>query len=140
MFDIQTDAITFDLYYGGKSAVESLEDGDENKQKDTKKFKVDETTPCFRDIYISHVICRRARRAAYFNGLPEMPVANVTITDLEVNNAKEGIVVNNTKGVTLSNISVSAEGHTFTARNSADITVNGKAYGKVGGDAMTLDF
>ena len=69
-----------------------------------------------------------------------MPVANVTITDLEVNNAKEGIVVNNTKGVTLSNISVSAEGHTFTARNSADITVNGKAYGKVGGDAMTLDF
>ena len=140
MFDIQTDAITFDLYYGGKSAVESLEDGDENKQKDTKKFKVDETTPCFRDINISHVICRRARRAAYFNGLPEMPVANITITDLEVNNAKEGIVVNNTKGVTLNNISVSAEGHTFTARNSADITVNGKAYGKVGGDAMTLDF
>ena len=140
MFDIQTDAITFDLYYGGKSAVESLEDGDEAKKKDAVKFAVDETTPCFRDINISHVVCRRARRAAYFNGLPEMPVANIVIRDLEVNNAKEGIVVNNTAGVTLDNISVSAEGHTLTARNSADITVNGKAYDKVGADGLTLDF
>ncbi len=33
MFDIQTDVITFDLYYGGKSAVEVLNDGDEAKSQ-----------------------------------------------------------------------------------------------------------
>ncbi len=140
MFDIQTDAITFDLYYGGKSTVESLEDGDEKQQQNVPAFKVDETTPCFRDIDIEHVICRRARRAAYFNGLPEMPVTNITIKDLEVNNAQEGIVVNNTSGVTLDNISVSADTHTFSAKNSVDITVNGKKYDRVGADGMTLDF
>ena len=140
MFDIQTDAITFDLYYGGKSAVEALEDGDEQKQQQQAARKVDETTPCFRDIYINHVICRRARRAAYFNGLPEMPVKNVHITDLEVNNAKEGIIVNNTDGVKLDNISVSAESHTFSAKNSTNATVNGKTYDKIDAEGLTLDF
>ena len=101
---------------------------------------MDETTPCFRDIFINHVICRRARRAAYFNGLPEMPVKNVQITDLEVNNAKEGIVINNTDGVTLNNISVSAEKHTFSARNSTNATVNGKVYKQIDSKGLTLDF
>ena len=110
------------------------------KRQNVPAFKVDETTPCFRDIDIEHVICRRARRAAYFNGLPEMPVTNITIKDLEVNNAQEGIVVNNTSGVTLDNISVSADTHTFSAKNSVDITVNGKKYDRVGADGMTLDF
>ena len=140
MFDIQTDAITFDLYYGGKSAVEALEDGDEQKQQQQAARKVDETTPCFRDIYINHVICRRARRAAYFNGLPEMPVKNVQITDLEVNNAKEGIIVNNTDGVKLDNISVSAESHTFSAKNSTNAIVNGKTHDKIDAEGLTLDF
>ena len=139
MFDIQTDAITFDLYYGGKSAVEALEDGDERKES-TPEYKADETTPCFRDIFINHVICRRARRAAFFNGLPEMPVKNVQITDLEVNNAKEGLVINNTDGVQLNNISVSASGHTFTATNSVNATVNGKTYKKIDSKGVTLDF
>ena len=139
MFDIQTDAITFDLYYGGKSAVEALEDGDENKEN-TPRYKADETTPCFRDIFINHVICRRARRAAFFNGLPETQVKNVQITDLEVNNAKEGIVINNTDGVQLNNIRVSASGHTFTATNSVNATVNGKTYKKIDSKGVTLDF
>ena len=100
---------------------------------------MDETTPCFRDIYINHVICRTARRAAYFNGLPEMPVKNVQITDLEVNNAKEGIVINNTDGVKLENINVSAEKHEFSAKNSVNATVNGKTYDKIDAKGITLD-
>mgnify|MGYP000252491665 FL=1 len=139
MFDIQTDAITFDLYYGGKSAVEALADGDEAKQQNVRKIKVDETTPCFHDININHVICRTARRAAYFNGLPEMPVKNITITDLEVNNAKEGIVINNTDGVKLQDINVKSKGKTFSARNSANVIVNGKEYKKIDNKGITLD-
>lgn len=139
MFDIQTDVITFDLYYGGKSAVEALADGDEKKQQAVPVFKVDETTPCFRNIDIQHVVCRTARRAAYFNGLPEMPVTNINIRDLEVNNVKEGIVVNHTKGVTLNDIHVQTTGHIFKASNSSDITVNGKGYKKLPKEGLSLD-
>lgn len=140
MFDIQTDAITFDLYYGGKSAVEVLADGDEKKSEEVETFKVDETTPSFRNIDIQHVICRGARRAAYFNGLPEMPVSNVLIKDMEINNAQEGIVINRTDGVTLDDIKVSAKTHTLNAKNSTNLLVNGKKYKKVEKDAITLDF
>lgn len=140
MFDIQTDAITFDLYYGGKSAVEALEDGDEARQQKVEEFKVDETTPCFRNIDIKHVICRGARRAAYFNGLPEMPVSNVLIKDMEINNAQEGIVINRTDGVTLENIKISAKTHTFSGKNSKKLTVNGKTYSKIDEKGISLDF
>ena len=140
MFDIQTDVITFDLYYGGKSAVEVLNDGDEAKSQKVQKFKVDETTPCFRNIDINHVICRTARRAAYFNGLPEMPVSNIHIKDMEVNNAEYGIVINRTDGVKLENIKVSAKNHTFDAKNSKNVTVNDKTYKKIDEKGITLDF
>ena len=140
MFDIQTDVITFDLYYGGKSAVEVLNDGDEAKSQKVQKFKVDETTPCFRNIDINHVICRTARRAAYFNGLPEMPVSNIHIRDMEVNNAEYGIVINRTDGVKLENIKISAKNHTFDAKNSKNVTVNDKTYKKIDEKGITLDF
>lgn len=140
MFDIQTDVVTFDLYYGGKSAVEVLNDGDQKKQQQVDMKKVDETTPAFRNIDIRHVICRGARRAAYFNGLPEMPVQNINISDMEVNNAQQGIVINRTDGVKLDNIKVSAKTHTFDAKNSKNVTVNGKTYKKIDDKGMTLDF
>lgn len=140
MFDIQTDVITFDLYYGGKSAVEVLNDGDQKKQQVVDMKKVDETTPAFRNIDINHVICRGARRAAYFNGLPEMPVQNISIRDLEVNNAQQGIVINRTDGVKLENIKVSAKTHTFDAKNSKNVSVNGKTYKKIDANGITLDF
>lgn len=137
MFDIQTDAITFDLYYGGKSVSEVLADGDQKKQQEVDLQPVDETTPVFRNIDIQHVICRGARRAAYFNGLPEMPVENVLIKDVEINNAEQGIVINRTKGVTLENINVKANTHMLDAKNSTNLTVNGKKYKKV--EAVTVD-
>ena len=139
MFDIQTDAITFDLYYGGKSAVEVLADGDDAKNRVVDMRKVDETTPAFRDIDIRHVVCRGARRAAYFNGLPEMPVENVLIKDVEINNVDDGIVVNRTKNVRLDNIRVSAKTHTLDAKNSTGLVVNGKKYKDVDAKGIALD-
>ena len=55
-------------------------------------------------------------------------------------NAKEDIVINNTDGVQLNNIRVSASGHTFTATNSVNATVNGKTYKKIDSKGVTLDF
>ena len=82
MFDIQADAITFDLYYGGKSVVEAMESGDQTNHSDMKP--VDETTPEFRDIHIENVICRNAKRALYFNGLPEKPIENINLKNIQI--------------------------------------------------------
>ena len=82
MFNILGDAITFDLYYGGKSVIEAREDG--TKVNNIEPKPVDVTTPEFRDISISRVNCHGARRAIFFNGLPEKPISNVTLTDINI--------------------------------------------------------
>ncbi|MCU6167875.1 hypothetical protein KWH76_24015, partial [Enterobacter roggenkampii] len=78
MFDIATESFLFDLYYGGKSAVESLEDGDTIPVTSTI-LAVDETTPAFKNIYVKNLVSRNARRAMFFNGLPEMKIENINV-------------------------------------------------------------
>lgn len=102
MFDIVTDAVTFDLYYGGKSAVEDLEDG---KNVEVKKMPVDETTPQFRNIDIEDVVCRGARRALYFNGLPEMPIKNITLKNIHIS-AKHDAEFHYSEGIKKENVQI----------------------------------
>lgn len=81
MFNILTESFLFDLYYGGKSAVESLEDGDETPE--TKDIPpVNETTPAFKNIYVKNLTSRNARRAMFFNGLPEMNIDNINLENV----------------------------------------------------------
>ena len=82
MFDIQADAIIFNLYYGGKSVIEMMRDGDQPNNSDIQP--VDETTPEFRDIYIENVVCRNANRALFFNGLPEKPIENIFLKNISI--------------------------------------------------------
>lgn len=83
MFDIATEPLLFNLYYGGKSAVEVLEEG-ETQPKEEVFPPVDETTPTFRNIFIKDVICSKARRAMYFYGLPEHMIDNINIENITV--------------------------------------------------------
>ena len=92
MTDIQGDAITFDLYYGGKS-------------KDGVAQPVDETTPAFRDIHISNIICNGAGRAFYFNGLPEMPIRNIRMKNMQIVAKKDG-EFNFCEGIEKENVNV----------------------------------
>ena len=92
MTDIQGDAITFDLYYGGKS-------------KDGEAQPVDETTPAFRDIHISNIICNGAGRAFYFNGLPEMPIRNIRLKNMQIVAKKDG-EFNFCEGIEKENVNV----------------------------------
>lgn len=101
MKDILADAILFDLFYGGKSAVEAAAEKDETVN--VPAVPVDETTPEFRDIYISNVCCNGASRAMLFNGLPEMPVTNINISDCTIT-ADEGITLRNSQDITFKNV------------------------------------
>lgn len=101
MKDILADAILFDLFYGGKSAVEAAAEKDETVN--VPAVPVDETTPEFRDIYISNVCCNGASKAMLFNGLPEMPVTNINISDCTIT-ADEGITLRNSQDITFKNV------------------------------------
>ena len=101
MKDILAEGVLFDLFYGGKSAVEAAADG--SPLVEEPALPVDETTPAFRDIYIANVYCNGAARAMFFNGLPEMPVTNINITDCTMT-ARTGIDLRNARDITFRNV------------------------------------
>jgi len=107
MMDIVTDAITFNMYYGGKSVSEMKAAGIE--PDNTTKVAVDETTPIFRNIFIQDVVCNGAGRAMEFNGLPEMPIDNIRLKNITIR-AKEGAVFQNvTENVSQENVKIVLE-------------------------------
>ena len=106
MTDIKTDAITFNMYYGGKSVAEMLADGD--NPDNTTKFPVTEETPIFRNINIQDVICNGAGRAMEFNGLPEMPIDGISLENVQII-AKKDAVFTNYKNVTKKNVNITIQ-------------------------------
>ena len=103
MTDIKTDAITFNMYYGGKSVAEALADGD--NPNNTDMMPVDETTPIFRNINISNVVCNGAGRAMEFNGLPEMPIDGITLCNVNII-AKKDAEFHNCKNITQKDVKI----------------------------------
>lgn len=108
MNNILNDGLLFDLFYGGKSASEAFEEDGDGEASDMPAKPVDETTPAFRNIHIKNVRCSGARRAMYFNGLPEMNVERVTVTDAQFY-AATGAQLNESTDVVLRNVTVVPE-------------------------------
>ena len=108
MSNILQEPLLFDLFYGGKSASEALAEGGAVEATDLEPKPVDETTPAFRNIHIRNVWCRGARRAMYFNGLPEMNVEHVTVENTHIY-AQTGAQINESSDVTLRNVQVIPE-------------------------------
>ena len=106
MTDIKTDAITFNMYYGGKSVAEMLADGD--NPDNTTKMPVTEETPIFRNINIKNIICNGAGRAMEFNGLPEMPIDGIHLENIQIV-AKKDAVFTNYKNVTKKNVKITVQ-------------------------------
>ena len=106
MTDIKTDAITFNMYYGGKSVAEMLADGD--NPDNTTKVPVTEETPIFRNIDIKDIVCNGAGRAMEFNGLPEMPINGIKLQNINIQ-AKKDAVFTNCENITKENIIITVE-------------------------------
>ena len=106
MMDIKTDAITFNMYYGGKSVAEMIADGD--KPDNTTKKPVDETTPIFRHIDIQDVVCNGAGRAMEFNGLPEMPMDGINLKNITIR-AKQDATFTNCTNIKQDNVKIVIE-------------------------------
>ena len=104
MFDIVTDSFLFDLYYIGKSSSETLEDGDVTPTVESIP-PVTKETPSFRNIYISNIVSRNARRAMFFNGLPEMNISNINVENTIIT-SRFGAVICESDGIRFKNVQI----------------------------------
>lgn len=81
-------------------------------------------TPVFRDIAIGNMSIRRARVAIDIEGLPEMPIAGLRITNV-VAAAKVGMKAFHTAGLELHNVQIDADsGPAFLVRDSRDLELD----------------
>lgn len=103
MTDIKTYALTFNMYYGGKSVAEVLAEG--GTQPEAKAMPVTEETPIFRNIDIRNVICHNAGFAMEFNGLPEMPIDRITLRNIDIS-ARHDATFQNCQNIIRENVRV----------------------------------
>lgn len=84
---------------------------------------VSERTPAFRNIHFSNITAE-VNRAGYLNGLQEMPIENVSFTDLQIR-AKTGFLIKAAKDVSFHNVKVSTQtGPAIEAENVQTLEVN----------------
>jgi polygalacturonase len=103
MKDIPGEAILFDMYYMAKDPI-PLE-GEKRELPKIEMKAVDETTPVFKNFYISNVYCNGAEKGIYLRGLPEMHVKDIVLENM-VLQAKKGIDIQEASGIIFRNITI----------------------------------
>ena len=66
---------------------------------------VDETTPVFKNFYISNVFCNGAAKGIFIRGLPEMHVKDIVLENMVLKTTK-GIDVQEASGISFRNIKI----------------------------------
>lgn len=154
MTDIPSQAISFNLYYGGKSIAETLEEGGDKIVN--AKMPVDEKTPQFKNISIKNVTIKGAQQAVFLQGLPEMNLENIEIINL-IAKAEKGFTIVDATGIKIHNAKLDIEKPNvieiyngknmsfkdieFNSTSSKAITINGEATENVEFvSSATMDF
>ncbi len=104
----------------------------------TSEEPVSERTPVFRNIAISHMTINRSRVAIEVEGLPEMPISGLRISDV-VASAKTGMRGSYTDALELHNVQVNPEsGPAFLVRDSKELELDGVSTRKPLSDAPVI--
>lgn len=120
MMNIVEDAFIFNLYYANKP-VGGKADGDTSAEDAIPP--VTEETPCFKNIFLEDIVCQGAKRAIYFNGLPEMPIKNVELKN-SLFVATTGADINYSEDITFKNVRIKAEkGEAIIKANTKNLIV-----------------
>jgi polygalacturonase len=85
----------------------------------TKEEPVSDRTPQFKNIHYSNISVSQAKQAGFINGLSEMPIENISFSNIEIV-ADNGFMVQEAKGIAFHNVSV-------TTKNSPSIIFNNAA-------------
>lgn len=90
----------------------------------TEIAPVTERTPIFRNIHLSNITAQ-GEQAAYLNGLEEMPIENVSFSNI-VMETKIGFDIRASKGITFTNVSVNpSTGPAITASHVNGLQISG---------------
>jgi polygalacturonase len=132
MINIPNEAIIFNLFYNGKSRAEVTYDEEGNISGEM--VPVSEETPIFRNIYIDNVTCKGAGRAIFFNGLPEMRIANINLDNIIITDAKEGAIFQEAQDVTINHLHIETSDGSPKVRMGGvkNVTVNGTNHALIG--------
>jgi polygalacturonase len=126
MFNIATEPFLFDLYYGGQSGDSAL------------VLPADETTPVFRNIHVKNLTARKARRAMFFNGLPEMNISNIRVEDVIISSTT-GAEISESNGLFFRNVRIIPEkGPVFILNNVQNMAVENPEYPEKTNDIVTV--
>ena len=120
MNEIKTDAIRFNLYYGGQ-APDLSNDLAENKE-DSDIPEVTIETPSFKDIYISDITSVKAHKSGFFMGLPEMNIQNVSIKNSQFH-GEEGFTLIDSDQVHFNNVKIEATEAPMQLHNTKNLVL-----------------
>lgn len=124
MINIPTNAISFNLYYGGKSVSEMLSEQENSPALPAEVYEVTEETPQFKDISMKNITCKGALQAIYLQGLPEMNLENVTMENL-VMEAEKGLFCMDANGVLVKDLFLkTTQFPAVTIHNSKNVAVS----------------
>jgi polygalacturonase len=127
MINIPAQAISFDLYYGGKSVLEAMEEGD--KKLEPVIPSVSEETPQFKNIFIRNVNCKGAFQGIFLQGLPEMNLRNVQLENIRME-ANIGMICVDATEVRIKNLTlITKKSPAIEIKNGRDIEMDGVSVG-----------
>jgi len=90
----------------------------------TKEEPVSERTPRFRNIHFSNITAE-GNQAGYLNGLAEMPIENVTFSNINID-AKQGFTVKEARNISFHNVQVNPQiGPAVRAENVQQLRLDG---------------
>jgi polygalacturonase len=107
MQDVRS-AFTITTFYMGSDKPEDV-------------FPVNEGTPRFRDFHFSNITARDSDTAGQVTGLKEMPIEDITFSDVHIR-AKTGMTVTNAKQIVFKDVTIDTEsGPAVIEKSSTDI-------------------
>lgn len=137
MTDIPSQAISFDLYYGGKSIAETLAEG--GNTVSTKAIPVNEETPQFKNIEIKNITIKGAQQAVFLQGLPEMNLENIEISNL-IAKAEKGFSIIDANGIKISNAQLDIEAkNVFEIYNTKNLSLKNIEFNPGSSNAIIIN-
>ena len=120
MKDIASDAILFDMYYFMKPPAQ---------HEQVEIPPVSESTPGFRNFYISNIVCTGANRGIFMRGLPEMSVQSIFFDDM-ILKAHTGATIIEASNIRIKNVQLITDlpNTVVYVENGKDISLNGIDY------------
>lgn len=120
MKDIPTQAVSFNMYYGGAAPTEDI--SAEEKSKQAVAFEINEGTPIFRNIFLNNIYCIGAEDAVVLQGLPEMPIKNIVLNNVFIT-SKKGISMFDAEEIKISETKIISNEPAIKISQSKNVTI-----------------